>query len=224
MAPLALRSSLSSPLRAVRAVRTSRSSVRTAAAADREMWLKGSSAPAHLDGSLPGDFGFDPLGLGTDPERLKWFADAEIQNGRWAMLGVTGIAGQEALGLNNGGHWFDVAKIGAEGPWNISPISLLPIQFGIMSVIELNRYNDFNGKSDEVGNFSSLFPIDPMNMDSPSMRFKEVKHARLAMLAFVGCFAQYCATGAGPFENVAAHVSNPFGATIFSTLSHLGEA
>jgi len=90
MAPLALRSSLSSPLRAVRAVRTSRSSVRTAAAADREMWLKGSSAPAHLDGSLPGDFGFDPLGLGTDPERLKWFADAEIQNGRWAMLGVTG--------------------------------------------------------------------------------------------------------------------------------------
>ena len=78
MAPLALRSSLSA-----------RPSLR-AAAADREMWLKGSSAPAHLDGSLPGDFGFDPLGLGTDPERLKWFADAEINNGRWAMLGVTG--------------------------------------------------------------------------------------------------------------------------------------
>ena len=43
------------------------------------------------DDHTPGDYGgFDPLGLGTDPERLKWFADAEINNGRWAMLGVTG--------------------------------------------------------------------------------------------------------------------------------------
>lgn len=29
-------------------------------------------APAHLKGDLAGDRGFDPLGLGSDPERLKW--------------------------------------------------------------------------------------------------------------------------------------------------------
>eukprot|EP00958_Prasinococcus_capsulatus_P020674 scaffold2734_cov350-Prasinococcus_capsulatus_cf.AAC.2 len=35
-------------------------------------WLPGSTAPAYLDGSLPGDVGFDPLGLGEDPESLAW--------------------------------------------------------------------------------------------------------------------------------------------------------
>lgn len=31
---------------------------------DRPIWFPGSTPPAWLDGSLPGDFGFDPLGLG----------------------------------------------------------------------------------------------------------------------------------------------------------------
>ena len=35
------------------------------AGADRPMWLPGSKAPAHLDGTLPGDYGFDPWNLGN---------------------------------------------------------------------------------------------------------------------------------------------------------------
>ncbi|CAL5422950.1 unnamed protein product [Camellia sinensis] len=31
---------------------------------DRPLWFPGSSPPEWLDSSLPGDFGFDPLGLG----------------------------------------------------------------------------------------------------------------------------------------------------------------
>lgn len=44
----------------------SRSSVTVRAAADpdRPLWFPGSVPPPWLDGSLPGDFGFDPLGLG----------------------------------------------------------------------------------------------------------------------------------------------------------------
>ena len=34
----------------------------------------GNKFPEHLDGSLPGDFGFDPLSLGSEPETLKWCA------------------------------------------------------------------------------------------------------------------------------------------------------
>jgi hypothetical protein len=37
------------------------------------------------------DFGFDPLGLGKNETALKWYTQAELQNGRWAMLGVAGI-------------------------------------------------------------------------------------------------------------------------------------
>lgn len=43
-----------------------------AAQSSRPSWFPGTKFPDHLDGSLAGDFGFDPLGLGKDPEKLKW--------------------------------------------------------------------------------------------------------------------------------------------------------
>ena len=49
-------------------------SVRVAAAASRPTWLPNVTPPKYLDGTLAGDFGFDPLGLGADPQRLKWCA------------------------------------------------------------------------------------------------------------------------------------------------------
>jgi len=59
---------------------------------------------SYLDGSLPGDFGFDPFGL-MDPESKgvgfvtpSWLAYAEIINGRWAMLGAAGMLAPEVLG------------------------------------------------------------------------------------------------------------------------------
>ena len=41
--------------------------------------------------SLAGDYGFDPLGLGEDPESLRWYVQAELVHSRFAMLGVAGI-------------------------------------------------------------------------------------------------------------------------------------
>lgn len=41
--------------------------------------------------SLAGDYGFDPLGLGEDPESLRWYVQAELVHARFAMLGVAGI-------------------------------------------------------------------------------------------------------------------------------------
>lgn len=43
-----------------------------AAAEEREMWVPGAIPPDHLDGTLAGDFGFDPMCLGSNPEALKW--------------------------------------------------------------------------------------------------------------------------------------------------------
>lgn len=41
-------------------------------------------APDYLDGSLAGDYGWDPLGLGANKERLDYYRQGELQNGRWA--------------------------------------------------------------------------------------------------------------------------------------------
>lgn len=44
----------------------------------------GRSGPEWLKGELPGDFGFDPFHLAKDPAALKWYQQAELQNGRCA--------------------------------------------------------------------------------------------------------------------------------------------
>jgi hypothetical protein len=36
-------------------------------------WNPGTTAPAWLKGTLPGDYGFDPLQLGKDADKLKWY-------------------------------------------------------------------------------------------------------------------------------------------------------
>ena len=46
---------------------------------------------ASLNFRLPGDFGFDPLGLGEEPAALKWYVQAELVHCRFAMAGVAGI-------------------------------------------------------------------------------------------------------------------------------------
>lgn len=61
------------------------------ASAQRATWLPGLDPPAHLDGTLPGDYGFDPLGLGEEPASLKWYVQAELVHCRFAMAGVAGI-------------------------------------------------------------------------------------------------------------------------------------
>lgn len=45
--------------------------------------------PAALTGTLPGDVGFDPLGLSNNFD-LKWMREAELKHGRLAMLATVG--------------------------------------------------------------------------------------------------------------------------------------
>merc|ERR1719473_1447096 len=50
-----------------------------------------------LDGTLPGDYGFDILNLAKDKETLEKYRAAELIHARWAMLGLVGVTVPEAI-------------------------------------------------------------------------------------------------------------------------------
>lgn len=47
---------------------------------DRPLWFPGAKSPPWLDGSLVGDYGFDPFGLGKPAEYLQFELDSLDQN------------------------------------------------------------------------------------------------------------------------------------------------
>lgn len=189
-----------------------RAPMRVFASADRPVWLPGVTPPSHLKGTLAGDNGFDPLGLGVEAERLKWYAEAEKTNGRWAMAAVTGIMVTELLGKPK---WFEA---GAEEYWMPSA-PLLAIEFLIMGFFELKRYNGWMETG--TSGFVNSFPFDPLGQNSPDKAIKEVKNGRLAMVAFVGFAVQALVTRTGPLEALGAHLSSPFENNIVGSIANL---
>ena len=87
---------------------------------------------------MAGDYGFDPLGLGQDPARLKWYQEAELMNGRWAMMAVAGILFTSAMGFTDG-KWY---LTGAQ-EFPIPTLALLSIQFPVMGMLEAKRLDGY---------------------------------------------------------------------------------
>eukprot|EP00238_Polyblepharides_amylifera_P001194 CAMPEP_0196572120 /NCGR_PEP_ID=MMETSP1081-20130531/2217_1 /TAXON_ID=36882 /ORGANISM="Pyramimonas amylifera, Strain CCMP720" /LENGTH=268 /DNA_ID=CAMNT_0041889325 /DNA_START=104 /DNA_END=910 /DNA_ORIENTATION=- len=191
----------------------------------RAMWLPGSEAPAHLDGSMAGDFGFDPLNLGADSEALSWYREAELQHARWAMVAVTGVLVQEVF---NPDVFFYDAAIEATLPFPI--LGVVAAQFLMMHYVEIRRWRDwqkpgsvdvdplFSGNSlpaHEVGYPGGIFdPLGYAKGNVEELKVKEIKNGRLAMLAFAGFIVQAQATGKGPVECFLDHVAHPLSNTI----------
>lgn len=57
--------------------------------------------------------------------------------------------------------------------------------------------------------------------DTHNAQVKEIKNGRIAMLAFLGYFAQAAATRQGPLENLIAHVRDPVHNNILTSLASL---
>mmetsp|Transcript_761 Transcript_761/g.2744 ORF Transcript_761/g.2744 Transcript_761/m.2744 type:complete len:238 (+) Transcript_761:692-1405(+) len=214
-----------------RASRTVRSVAVNAAA--RPLWNPGSTPPDYLDGTLPGDYGFDPLGLGSDPELLKWFQQAELQHCRWAMLGNVGILVPEILSKTGVADLPIWAKAG-EADYGVNFLTLFWTQMFLMNWAEVRRWQDikkpgsmnvdplFGGDykctGTEVGYPGGKWfdPLDFASTDKMEInKVKEVKNGRLAMVAFVGYATQYFVTGKGPVDNWITHVSDPSHNTLF---------
>ncbi|KAK9158326.1 hypothetical protein Scep_004900 [Stephania cephalantha] len=182
-------------------------------------WMPGQPRPPYLDGSAPGDFGFDPLGLGEVPENLERFKESELIHCRWAMLAVPGILLPEALGL---GNWVQAQEwaaqpggqatyLGNPVPWGTLP-TILAIEFLAISFVEHQRSmeKDTEKKKYPGGAFDPLgYSKDPAKFEE--YKVKEIKNGRLALLAFVGfCVQQSAYPGTGPLENLATHLADPW--------------
>jgi len=115
------------------------------------------AALAYLDGSLPGDYGFDPLGL-LDPVNSggfvnpQWLAYSEVIHGRWAMLGAAGCIAPEILAAagatpaETGVVWFRSGVIPPAGSYDgywTDPYTLFFIEVVAMQFAELRRWQDF---------------------------------------------------------------------------------
>ncbi|MEW5302478.1 MAG: hypothetical protein WDW36_005259 [Sanguina aurantia] len=215
----------------VKTIAVSRS-VQASAAAERPVWFPGNEAPAHLDGTLAGDYGFDPLSLGSEKELLRWFVQAELVHARWAMLGVAGIL-FTAVGAEAGNglpQWYDAGKVSIESS-GIPFGTLLVTQALLFGWVEFKRWFDFQvpgsqgdgsflGLTDELKGTTNGYPggklFDPIGLSRGSeaqlkeYKTKEIKNGRLAMVAMVGFLAQHSATGKGPIQNLTDHLADPY--------------
>ncbi|GBG65310.1 hypothetical protein CBR_g50349 [Chara braunii] len=182
-------------------------------------WLPGSTHPEWLDGSSPGDFGFDPLGLAREPSSYERYKESELIHGRWAMMGVVGVLVPEALGY---GNWVDAQQwaatpggtatyLGNPVPWGNLP-TILCIEALAIAFVESKRNDerDVTRRSYPGGAF------DPMGFSKDAAKFeeykvKEVKNGRLAMMAMLGFSIQALVrAGTGPLENLANHLADPW--------------
>jgi len=193
--------------------------------AERPLYFPGQTPPSYLDGTLPADYGFDPLGLGSVPSNLKWYVQAELVHCRWAMLGAAGIMIPDAL---------RTAGILNIPRWDVSGVAEYPIGLGAQVVVlifamgfaEGKRWADINNpgsvNQDPIFSNNSVkgtdlgYPgFDPLGMGFgdatylKQIRAKEIANGRLAMMACLGFFVQAAYTDKSPIENLLSHLADP---------------
>lgn len=182
-------------------------------------WLPGSDTPAWLADDLPGNFGFDPLGLGKDPASLQRFRESELIHSRWAMLGVAGALAVEVLGY---GNWADAPLWALENGGRATWFGIeVPFDIKTLTAIEFVAFLTAEGlRGENTDAERKLYPggaFDPLGFSKDAKSFetyklKELRNGRLAMLAFIGFVGQHAATGKAPLAALGEHLANPWSA------------
>lgn len=152
--------------------------------------------PPALDGSMAGDVGFDPLGLSSMGIPLAYMREAELKHGRVCMLATVGwIAtdtGLRAPGMGAGNPLMGVSSYAAHDA-AVAQGSLLVLLI-FCGVLEIAGYAGLQatlaGEDRAPGDFALTggFDKDPKTLER--MKMAEIKHSRLAMMAFSGIATQ----------------------------------
>merc|ERR1719263_2645458 len=223
------------------------------------LWLPSIKRPSWLDGSLPGDRGFDPLGLSKPVEYLQFdldqldqnnsvnragnvvgtfksnteevssewiqpysevfglqrFRECELIHGRWAMLATLGVVVAESA---TGVSWVDAGKIELDGAKYLDfNVNLTISQLCLIEVLAVGGTEFY--RNGELSSEGRLYPggaFDPLNLGTPGkagseqinrLREAEIKHGRLAMVAFFGFCVQALVVGEGALGSLAKFAS-----------------
>ncbi|CAN0040804.1 unnamed protein product [Ectocarpus sp. 4 AP-2014] len=147
-------------------------------------------SPATLDGSMVGDFGFDPLGL-TENIDIP-FAAAEIKHGRVAMLAVVGFLLTQYVHLP--GDQFQAGPLEA---LTTVPAGAQAQVFTFIGTFEMAAIlQTYSEKTTDPWEILLQDPTGAKSFYKKSeaeqerLKLSEVKHARLAMLAIIGELTQ----------------------------------
>ncbi|OSX77914.1 hypothetical protein BU14_0127s0012 [Porphyra umbilicalis] len=138
-------------------------------------------APQGLDESKAGYVGFDPLYL-SNYLNQDYAAQGELKNGRVAMLACLGWLVAEFVHLPAKQFSNPVAL---DAIYQIPLVGWVQI-LTFISLVELATFKMMYDPSRRAGDLG----FDPLKMDSPAMRLKEVKNGRLAMIGIIGLIFQ----------------------------------
>jgi len=194
--------------------------------------------PATLDGSLPGDVGFDPVGFSTTPmatffdsktdpsnsmSDVKWLREAEITHGRIAQLAVVGFIWPALFGTFPGNDW-----TGEDAYSYVNPIEELDHVPGeavaqlvlVFSLIEFRRVSLIKKQGPErlpgdlqlgqgPGERFNPFGLDYTPEQFYEKQTQEIKHCRLAMLGIFGLFCQNANSGTDIVDQIGGALKYP---------------
>eukprot|EP00257_Ricinus_communis_P014599 XP_015572307.1 chlorophyll a-b binding protein 7, chloroplastic isoform X1 [Ricinus communis] len=195
--------------------------------------------PAYLTGELPGDYGFDVAGLSKDSVAFQRYFNFEILHARWAMLAALGALAPEVLDLSGAFHfiepvWWRVGYSKLKGD-TLDYLGIPGLHFagsqGVLVIAICQALLMVGPEYARYCGIEALEPLgiylpgdinypggplfDPLNLSSDAvaleeLKVKEIKNGRLAMVAWLGFYAQAALTGKGPVQNLVEHISDPF--------------
>lgn len=194
------------------------------------------SSPDTLDGSLPGDVGFDPIGFsaqsfssfnnplyeeGNFMTDLEWLREAELTHGRIAQLAVVGFIWPGLFGTFPGVEEFGgvdaYSELNPFAALTTVPESAIYQIVGGMAWVEWNRVERIReqGANRISGDIGIGYPggWNPFGLNySPEeyaeKQLQEIKHCRLAMIAAFGLICQAVNSG----TDVVSQLSPAFAA------------
>lgn len=165
--------------------------------------------------NLPGNFGFDPLGLAATEEQLIRYRKAEVKHSRLAILAVMAIM------------WSDLHVVDTMGATPFFENRAFPefvgAMVGLPASLELYGERVEEKHANDANFFPGQLDLDPFHLYPAStqgqrnMQFAEIMAGRVCMIAAATRISQYLLVGMGVLgedDNLLSLLAAPVQVTV----------